>query len=319
MSEERAQEKDGEPMTDGEAHVLSPWAFSASRIWVLAQNTFLQLVRMRVFYFLLVFAALILVVAAAGLFWKPLDQLLSIKRWSFGAMYVFSMVYSISATALLLPRDLEDRTLYTILSKPVPRLEYLAGRLLGVILINGAALLAMFLAMTLLILWKMPAVEQQFMNELMVEARGEAVSAADIAQQKALAREQGVTLSLFWGLWALFLKASVISAVTLFISTFASSSLFTIVTGAMVTFIGHFHQVAMNYWSDQVGGATAVTLVSSLLAIVFPNLAMFDVIDEIITGAGLAFGQAMKLTGLGLFYVVFYGLLAQLVFVDKEL
>jgi len=44
------------------------------------------------------------------------------------------LVYSIAATALLLPRDVEDRTLYTILSKPVPRIEYLLGRLVGVLI-----------------------------------------------------------------------------------------------------------------------------------------------------------------------------------------
>ena len=34
-------------------HVLPAFAFSPARIWVLTQSTFLQLVRMRTFYFLL--------------------------------------------------------------------------------------------------------------------------------------------------------------------------------------------------------------------------------------------------------------------------
>lgn len=270
------------------------------------------------FYFLLVFAALILVIVAIGLLWRPVDHLLQIKRWSFGAMYVFSMVYSISATSLLLPRDVEDRTLYTILSKPVPRFEYLVGRLLGVISVNAIAMFSMFGLMCVLVMWKIPAVEMQMMGELRAAANGEAISMEDQARTLEAARQQGVTLSLFWGFWALFLKASVITVVTLFISTFASSSLFTIVSTTMIVFIGHFHQIAMDYWFAEGVGIGGI-IVSNLLRLMFPNLAMFDVVDEVITGSTMATGAALQMTGLGFFYLALFLLLSQLVFVDKEL
>jgi len=302
-----------------EAPVLSPWSFSPGRVWVLAQNTMTQLVRMKVFSFLLVFAVLVLVLAAAGLAWSPMEHLLAIKRWSFGAMYIFTMVYSISATALLLPRDVEDRTLYTVLSKPVPRFEYLAGRLLGVFLVNGIALLVMFTAMAVLVALQMGAVEREFLREFQQAAGSEAVTRDEVRQQIELARSHGVTLSLVWGLWAMYLKACVISAVTLLISTFASSSLFTIVVAATVAFLGHFHQLAMDYWIYQTGAGAFAKFLANIVVILFPNLAMFDVVDEIIQGTRLATAQALQLTGFGAFYVVLYLLLSQLIFVDKEL
>ncbi|MEM1296231.1 MAG: hypothetical protein AAGH89_12760 [Verrucomicrobiota bacterium] len=303
---------------DSPSSILPAFAFSPSRVWVLAQSTIVQLVRMKVFYFLLVFAALILVIVAIGLLWRPVDHLLQIKRWSFGAMYVFSMVYSISATSLLLPRDVEDRTLYTILSKPVPRFEYLAGRLLGVISVNAIAMFAMFGLMCVLVMWKIPAVEEQMMNELRAAANGEAISLEDQERTLAAARQQGVTLSLFWGFWALILKASVITVVTLFVSTFATSSLFTIVSTTMIVFIGHFHQIAMDYWFQEGIGLGGI-IVSNLLRLMFPNLAMFDVVDEVITGSTLATGAALQMTGLGFFYLALFLVLSQLIFVDKEL
>ena len=52
------------------------------------------------------------------------------------------------ATALLLPKDVEDRTLYTILAKPVPRFDYLAGKLLGVLLLVFVSLALMDVLMT---------------------------------------------------------------------------------------------------------------------------------------------------------------------------
>lgn len=301
------------------ADILPAWSFSPRRIWVLAENTVTQLVRMKVFYFLIVFAAIVLFLAAAGLAWKPLEHLLAIKRWSFGAMYIFTMVYSISATALLIPRDVEDRTLYTVLSKPVPRFEYLAGRLLGVLLVNGIALLVMFAAMALVVKLNMGAVEEDFLREFQRTAGAEAVTKQEVGRQLELAHRHGVTLSLFWGLWAIYLKSSVISAVTLFVSTFASSSLFTIVVSATIAFLGHFHQLAMDYWVYESNLGAVGKLMAKLVVIVFPNLALFDVVDEVIQGAHLAGTQVLGMTGIGLFYVLFFLLLSQLVFVDKEL
>lgn len=301
------------------AAVLPAWSFSPRRVWVLAENTVTQLVRMKVFYFLILFAGIVLVLAAAGLAWKPLEHLIAIKRWSFGAMYIFTMVYSIAATALLLPRDVEDRTLYTVLSKPVPRFEYLAGRLLGVFFVNAIALLAMFAAMAALVNLHMGAVEADFLLELKRSAGAEAVSPEEVARQLQLAHRHGVTLSLFWGLWAMFLKASVISTVTLFVSTFASSSLFTIVVSATVAFLGHFHQLALDYWIYEANAGACGKLIANILVVVFPNLSLFDIVDEVIQGTHLAAAAAMRLTGAGVFYVVLFLLLAQLVFMDKEL
>src|SRR5690606_28460660 len=97
------------------------------RIGVIALHTFTQLVRMKVFYFLAFFALILLasnLFDIQGLGRPELDGthvLQMIRSWSLGAMTLFSVVLAVTATALLLPRDIEDRTLYTILAKPVPR------------------------------------------------------------------------------------------------------------------------------------------------------------------------------------------------------
>ena len=58
-------------------------------------------------------------------------------------MTLFSALLAIVGTAMLFPRDVEDRTIYTILSKPVPRVEYLFGKLFGVLALVGLSLLLM--------------------------------------------------------------------------------------------------------------------------------------------------------------------------------
>ncbi|KAB2638617.1 MAG: ABC transporter permease subunit, partial [Verrucomicrobia bacterium] len=123
------------------SHSRSHSGSHGRRIAVIASHAFTQLVRMKVFYFLAVFAVITIgsnffdLPQHAGPEAAGTHVLNSIKSWSLGTMTLFSVVFAIVATALLLPKDVEDRTLYTILAKPVPRLDYLAGKLLGVILL----------------------------------------------------------------------------------------------------------------------------------------------------------------------------------------
>ena len=120
-------------------------AFSPGRVWTLVISTFTQLVRMKTFYFLIVFALFAFVWGQLDLIYTPAQKLRTITEVSLGVMWVFSWLFAIAATALLIPRDIEDRTLYTILAKPVSRFEYLLGKLGGVMLPIGISLLAMHL------------------------------------------------------------------------------------------------------------------------------------------------------------------------------
>ena len=119
--------------------------FSPTRVWTIAAGTITQLVRMKTFYFLLAFALLVVAIGNLDIHMStPARQLELIKKVSFGTMDLFAWLFAIVATALLIPRDIEDRTLYTILSKPVRRIEYLLGKLLGVLVLVGFSLLVIF-------------------------------------------------------------------------------------------------------------------------------------------------------------------------------
>ena len=199
-----------------------PRTFSPARIWTLASATVTQLVRMKILAFLLVFCAIVVAAGFAFPVMNPEQQLKLLKDVSFGALQVFSIVIAIVATSLLLPRDLEDRTLYTILSKPVPRFEYLLGKLLGVLVLIGAGLFLMDIAFSAVLWVRQTMVLAQSIGALKQE--GVATPEA-IAQLNEFVGKQGLTWNLHLGVLAVFLKASVISALALMISCFASSTL----------------------------------------------------------------------------------------------
>src|SRR5438132_6188864 len=124
-------------------------AFSFRRINAITVNTLTELTRLKVFYVLLIFALLLIgsSMFMAQLTFKQEFQIL--KDVSLGAMSIFTSLLAIVATARLIPQDIEDRTIYTILAKPVPRFEYVIGKVAGVLLllaISTVVMTAMFLA-----------------------------------------------------------------------------------------------------------------------------------------------------------------------------
>src|SRR5207248_10914013 len=117
--------------------------FSPARIFAITGNTLTDLTRQKVFYFLLIFA-LILIGSSVFLARFTFQQEFQIlKDVSLGAMSIFTSLLAILAAARLIPQDIEDRTIYTILAKPVPRFEYLLGKIGGVLLLLAISTVVM--------------------------------------------------------------------------------------------------------------------------------------------------------------------------------
>jgi len=293
---------------------MTPYAaFSPARIWTLAAATVTQLLRMKILAFLLVFCVIVVAAGFAFPVMNPEQQLKLLKDVSFGALQVFSVVIGIVATALLLPRDLEDRTLYTILSKPVPRYEYLLGKLLGVLLLIGAGLILMDLAFSA-VLW----LRQNLLLSQMIQALN-AQRPEDIAQLEAIVAKQGLTWNLHLGVLAIFLKAAVISALALMVSCFASSTLFTVVITFCITIIGHGQAMLRDYFLHGHVSRLVEKGLSAVLAILTPDLGAFDVVDNVINGETVSASAAGLMAGTAALYLLGYGVVSPLLFVEKEL
>ena len=294
----------------------------AGRILVISTNTFTQLVRMKVFYFMGIFAVIAI---ASNFFDLPQHEgpeavganvLRSIKSWSLGAMTLFSVVLSVVATALLLPKDVEDRTLYTILAKPVPRFDYLAGKLLGVLMLVFVSLACMDLLMTVVLHIRTGMVVDQ--QAAMATAIGWPQDAIDSLRKETLAN--GPNASLQGAVFAVFLRAAIMASLALLISTFSSSTLFTTIVSFLIYFIGHFQADARDVYlqAGQAGEGLFARLGALLLSLVLPDFQLFNVIDAVIEGQALPLIALGKLTLVAVYYALFFTFVSWFIFSDKE-
>jgi ABC-type Na+ efflux pump permease subunit len=293
--------------------------FSPGRIWAIARTTLTQLVRMKVFYFLLIFAVLVIAASFVFLRYSFEQELKLLKDVSFGAMGLFSSIFAIAGTAILIPKDVEDRTLYTILSKPVPRLEYLMGKLLGVLLLIAISLGIMTILFFAVLYFRQNLIFDEQMQEQLAYYKGD-VPAGELESIKEMITAQGVSWYLLIGVLAIFLKASVAAAMALLISTVASSTLFTILVSLVIYFIGHVQSMAREFWFQQGAIPDSIEkIISVVVSLAFPDFQMFNIVDGIVSGEAISSSLILQLSGLALFYVIIYNIVAYLIFSNKEL
>ena len=102
-----------------------------SRIWHIATNTFREAVRDRVLYNLIAFALLMSGAAVlVGQISIGIERLVVINL-GLTAISLFGIVIAILIGIGLVSKEIEKRTLYTVLSRPVRRWEFIAGKFFG--------------------------------------------------------------------------------------------------------------------------------------------------------------------------------------------
>jgi ABC-2 type transport system permease protein len=315
------------------------------RLSVLAGHTFTQLVRMKVFYFLLVFSMIIFAVGFVFSSVSPDAELKLVKDTSFGVMQIFGVLFGVVGMALLLPKDIEDRTLYTILTKPVRRYEYLLGKYVGVILVLLLSLLMMDLMASAVLQIKFHWAYEDKLALIQSLADSGKIPASEIEQMKAdelgQLSQQGLRMDLHLAVVAIFLKSAVITAVAMAISTFAGSTIFTMLATLCIFVIGHLQADARDALlrpepshaqrhapqipgmlpapSDAAPPSVVARLFSGAVAVVFPDFQVYNVVDAVVAGKDLKGSDLVKMFSLSALYLAVYLGAAVFLFAEKEL
>lgn len=286
---------------------------SLRRISAIARTTFTEMARLRVFYVLALFA-LVLILSSSFLARISFQQELQVtKDIALGAVSFFLALLAIVATAQLLPRDIEDRVIYSVLAKPVARFEYILGKFFGVV----ALLVVSVVAMSLLCVVVIHLREQSALRETATQF------AQSNPQERASAiraiHQAGVNRELFAALGVTLAKGIILAALALCISSFATSSIFTISAMAMIYLVGHLEAVARDYWLEQHSAGWFTRAFLAVVAFIFPDLQAFNLSDQLMAGFALSSTLLAKLFQLGVVYTIAYLLLAIAIFYQREL
>lgn len=141
-------------------------------VWSLALNTFREAVRDRVLHSIVFFAVITL---GASLLLKDLtlgDQDKIVRSIAEGGIDLFASLIAMFLGISLIWKELDKKTIYTILSKPMPRWQFVIGKYVGLLATVGVEILLLMGLYVLLMLVQQDFPSMVFfvsMGMLMVE------------------------------------------------------------------------------------------------------------------------------------------------------
>jgi ABC-type transport system involved in multi-copper enzyme maturation permease subunit len=244
----------------------------------IAVNVFRESVRDKVLYNLVFFA--ILMIGASYLIGQLTagQDVKIIKDLGLAATSVFGLFIAVFIGIGLVSKEVEKRSIYSLLSKPISRAQLVLGKYLGLVLtlaVNVAVMAVAVYAVLAYLAWRTPSAAADF-----------DAPALDPALLKAFILTFG--------------ELTVVTAVALFFSTFSTpllSAAFTI--GLFIA--GRFSGDLRNF--DAVVGSRMAGRVTETLYWVLPNLSAFDVRSQVVHAQPVPIGYIALTLGYGLLYV----------------
>lgn len=217
-----------------------------ARLSAITLNTFREAIRDRVLYNLIIFV--LLLVASAPLFSQisiGMERLILVNL-GLSSISLFGVVIAIFIGIGLVSKEIEKRTLYTILSRPVRRWEFIVGKYFGLMLtlIVNAALMTLGLYIALLV------------------------------------TDRGLKLADTWMMLAVYftiLEFLMVTAITLLFSSF-STPIFSAIFSFALFVIGTFADDLRNFAALAHG---ATKWLATAAAWVVPNFASLNVISRV--------------------------------------
>src|SRR5438874_2720285 len=127
--------------------------------WVIARNTLGDALRKRVLLVFLLLAMVMLMLALMLQYFTAREQMVTFKSTELAIILIFGVLIAITTSIFLIPSEIEKRTIYSVLSKPVRRWEFFLGKFLGGVLTAAVTLglMAVVLMIVVFILSARPA------------------------------------------------------------------------------------------------------------------------------------------------------------------
>lgn len=280
------------------------------KIIVIAFNTFKEAVRNKVLYFLLIFAVLLIGFSTVISDLSIAEPERMIKDLGLASIDFFGFLIAVFVGVYLVYNELDRKTIYTIVSKPIDRTQFLLGKFFGLlftIYVNIAIMTFVLFA----VLYFRDATQFDVMSKIVWQQNeaGEYVQAqsAWLYYMKAVGMSMVKSAGTMIGVYVVPLTAglmkvvllsalslAIITAFAIFYSTFSTPTLSAVFT--FLTFIiGSLCEDIMRFADklaetaggvEQLAGSESIKYWFAKVAVlIVPNLAYFDRRMEAIYGA----------------------------------
>lgn len=249
--------------------------------WIIALNTFQESLRKRTLYILVVFALIVIGASKFFSFLTAEEELKMIKDVSFSTIEFFGALIAIFGALTAISGEIEKRTIYTLLSKPITRRNFFVGKFIGhsLILLLNFILISLFF-IGLLLFKKSPPDVQTFKTLLLI-----------------------------------YIELVLIGSITLTVATFATDP-FNIIFSFFLYIVGHL----ITYGRQLVERTGSLILkgLGTILYTVIPNYENFNIRDKVVVGVNVSWNYVAKTSIYGILYITIIILLGIYFFQKRE-
>jgi Cu-processing system permease protein len=250
------------------------------RIGLVAWHVFKESVRDRVLYGIGAFA--LLLVAGSVLVGQITagQDIKIIKDLGLATIEIAGALMTIFIGTGLVSREIERRSIFALLAKPLPRWEFVVGKYLGLVLTIAVNLWAMAAALYVVLAWQLW------------------VSPENVRQAwTAPAMDPRLLVALLM----ITAEMAVLTAVALFFSAFSSSALLSVIFTVGI-FVSGLASADLRHFGDIVQVSPAVASFVSAIGWALPAFSEFDVKSQVVHGIAVAPGLVVGMLAYAVIY-----------------
>jgi Cu-processing system permease protein len=251
------------------------------RIVIIAVNTFRENLRDKILYNLLFFAVALIGASVLLADLTIAEQKKIVTDMGLAAINLVGVTIAIFVGIGLVSKEIERRTIYTIMAKPISRSQFILGKYLGLVLtltVNVVIMLVVFLTTLLM---------------TQASIHGALLQAVEL----------------------IFVELLLVTALALFFSTFSSSTLSAIMTLGLYV-IGHLTTDLKGI--AEKSHSEIVKAVTTVLYYVCPNLEALNIKGQAAMGTTVSFSYQVAATAYGMFYAALLLTAACVVFQRRD-
>jgi ABC-type transport system involved in multi-copper enzyme maturation permease subunit len=238
---------------------------NARRIGLVAWHVFKESVRDRVLYGIGAFALLLVAVSLLVGQLSAGEDVKIIKDLGLAVIELAGVVMTIFIGVGLVAREIDRRSIFALLAKPLPRWEFIVGKYAGLVLtivVNVAAMAAALYLVLAYLDWQALPQERRAWDAVAADPR------------------------LLIALLMIMLELALLTAVAVFFSAFSSSALLSIIFTAGVLVTGWF-SADLRGFGDAMDVSPLVGRLVGAVGWVLPAFSAFDVKAQIVHGLPL--------------------------------
>jgi Cu-processing system permease protein len=263
-------------------------------IGLVAYHVFKESVRDKVLYNLVLFAVLLILASYVVGQLTAGQDIKIIKDLGLAATAMFGLFIAVFIGVGLVWKEVDRRSVYNLLAKPLRRHEFIIGKFLGLaltLLVNIAVMAVSLYVVLAAMQWLHPelaraSVEAPVMDPHLLEA-----------------------------FLLLYVQLLVVTSVALFFSTFAGPMMSAAFTFGLYI-VGHFNTDLAHF--ENVVDDPAAAWVGKALYYVLPNLAPFDVKSAVVHGQSVPGAYVALTAGYGVLYIGAMLALAMAIFARRD-